>query len=144
MESPKNNSLDVVRGRDQEIGPLLGIFIILMILVVGAFYFWSYELRGNSRSPLTGTTTEVIIYRHPITATSTNTTTTSTGNPRAVRAEQSSHEGNPRAVRAEQSSHEGNPRAVRAEQSSHEGNAELDAIENGLESQTQNVNGLSF
>jgi predicted GH43/DUF377 family glycosyl hydrolase len=31
-------------------------------------------------------------------------------NPRAARAEQSSHEGNPRAVRAEQSSHDGNPR----------------------------------
>jgi hypothetical protein len=37
-----------------------------------------------------------------------------------------------------------NPRAVRAEQSSHEGNAELDAIQNSLDSQTQNVNGLNF
>ena len=116
MESPTNNPLDIVKGRDQEIGPVLGICIILILFLAGAYYFLIHELGGNSRGSSTGTTTEVIIYRHPATATSTNTTTTLTGNPRAVRAEQSSHEGN----------------------------AELDAIEKSLESQTQSVNGLNF
>ena len=102
MESPVNNPLDVVRGREQEIGPLLSIFIILILLVVGAFYFWGHELSINSKNPPDATTTEIIVYRHTPTSTSTQIIASSTGN------------------------------------------AELDAIENSLESQTQNVNGLNF
>jgi hypothetical protein len=116
IKDPKNNPLDVVKGREQEIGPVLGIFIIPVLFLLGASYFLVYELKENHRGSPTGTTTEIIIYRHPAAATSTDTTATSTGNPRAVRAEQSSHEGN----------------------------AELDAIQKSLESQMQNINGLNF
>ena len=115
-KGPTKNPLDVVKGREQEIGPLLGIFIILILFLLGASYFLVYELKGNSKKSPTATTTEIIIYRHPTTATSTGAIATSTGNPRAVRAEQSSHEDN----------------------------AELDAIKNSLESQTQTINGLNF
>jgi hypothetical protein len=71
MEDPKNNPLDIVKGREQEIGPVLGILIIFILLVVGAFYFWDNEANNNSKRPPTATTTEIIIQRHTQTATST-------------------------------------------------------------------------
>jgi hypothetical protein len=101
-KGPTKNPLDVVKGREQEIGPLLGIFIILILFLLGGSYFLVYELKGNSKKSPTATTTEIIIYRHPTTATSTGAIATSTGN------------------------------------------AELDAIQNSLDSQTQNINGLNF
>ena len=36
MESPSNDPLNVIKGRDQEIGPFLAIFIIIILLIVGA------------------------------------------------------------------------------------------------------------
>jgi hypothetical protein len=116
QSSHEGNPLDVVKGREQEIGPLLGIFIILILFLAGASYFLIHELKGSLGSSPTATTTEIVIYRHAPISTSTETTATSTGNSRAVRAEQSSHEGN----------------------------AELDSIQNSLDSQTQNINGLNF
>src|ERR1035437_5352649 len=80
MEGPANNSLNVVKGREQEIGPLLGIFIILILLVVGAFYFWDNELNKNSKKSSTATTTEIIVYRHTPISTSTQIIASSTGN----------------------------------------------------------------
>jgi|GEM_PF-2193857 hypothetical protein len=71
MENPTNNPLDVVRGRESEIGPLLGIFIILVILIVGAIYFWRNESAMNSKNPRTATTTEIIIYKNAQASTST-------------------------------------------------------------------------
>ena len=80
MEGPANNPLNVVKGREQEIGPLLGIFIILILLVVGAFYFWDNELNKNSKKSSTATTTEIIVYRHTPISTSTQIIASSTGN----------------------------------------------------------------
>lgn len=117
MESPAKNPLDIVKGSEQEIGPLLGIFTIIILVVVGALYFWTHEPNRIQKNSTNATTTEIIIRRHSPASTSTSESAASST---------------------------GNPRAVRAEQSSHDGNTELDAIENGLEDQTENVNGLNF
>jgi len=81
MKSPEKNPLDVLKGREQEIGPLLGILIILVILMAGAFYFWMYGLNGAPKRSSTATTTEVIIYRHATSqATSSGSQASSTDN----------------------------------------------------------------
>lgn len=80
MASPTNNPFDVVKGREQEIGPLFGIITILVLLVAGAIYFWSQEFGKNSKKPATATTTEIIIYRHARAATTTQAAASSTGN----------------------------------------------------------------
>jgi hypothetical protein len=80
MESPTKNPLDVVKGREQEIGPVLGILIILILFLAGASYFLIHELKGSLGSSPTATTTEIVIYRHAPISTSTETTATTTGN----------------------------------------------------------------
>ena len=77
MKSPTNNPLDVVAGREQEIGPFFGIVIILALLIVGALYFWRYETDLRSKNQSAATTTEIIIRRHPA-ATSTEQSASST------------------------------------------------------------------
>lgn len=97
MESPTNNPravraeqssydgnpLNVIHGRDQEIGPFLAIFIILILLIAGAIYFWKEESGKNSTNA--ATTTEVIIYEHSRPAATSSpatvSSTSSTGNP---------------------------------------------------------------
>jgi len=102
MESPTNNPLDVVKGREQETGPFIGIVIILALFAVGALYFWKHELVTKSERASTATTTKIVIYRRASPATTTEPAASSTGN------------------------------------------AELDSIQNALESQTQNIDGLNF
>jgi hypothetical protein len=76
QSSHEGNPLDVVKGREQEIGPLLGIFTIVILLAAGAFYFWMNEFKESKRGPQ-ATTTEVIVYQHAPAATSTSTNASS-------------------------------------------------------------------
>ena len=68
QEKPLKNPSDVIKGREQSIGPIFAIFIILAVLVGGALYFFDQETdKGGAQTA----TTTVIIYRHaqPTTAT---------------------------------------------------------------------------
>jgi len=80
MNNPTNNPLDVVKGREQETGPFIGILVILLFLALGAFYFLKNELDMRSERPSVATSTEIVIYRRHIVGTSTPSTASSTAN----------------------------------------------------------------
>ena len=110
MESPTKNPLDIVKGSEQEFGPLLGIFVILILVVAGALYSWMNESNRSPKNPTAASTTEIVIYEHP----QASASTTAAASTSASEASTSSDD------------------------------AELNAIENSLENQTQNVNNLNF
>jgi len=78
MESPTKNPLDIVTGREQEIGPVLGIFTILILVTSGAFYFWTRESSKDRNNATTATTTKIIIHRRDQISTSTPPVASST------------------------------------------------------------------
>ncbi len=79
-ENNTNDPLNVVKGREQEIGPLFGIFIILVLFIAGALYFLMHAWSGNQEKPANATSTEIIIYRHAPISTSTAAAASSTDN----------------------------------------------------------------
>jgi hypothetical protein len=64
MENQPPKSLDVIKGREQGIGPLIGTLVILVLLAAGALYLSS---RNFIRSPAlvsAASSTEIFVYEH--------------------------------------------------------------------------------
>jgi hypothetical protein len=50
--------MDPLQAEKKSFGPLIGIVVIIIVLVVGAFYIWGGKLSSSEPAPLT-TTDEV-------------------------------------------------------------------------------------
>jgi tellurite resistance protein TehA-like permease len=44
-------NLQTEQKRTQSVGPLVGIFIIVILFVIGALYFWGEQLNRQSAAP---------------------------------------------------------------------------------------------
>ena len=51
METPNYNPTPQEENRPSSIGPLVGIIIILVVIILGGLYFWGQRLERNNYNP---------------------------------------------------------------------------------------------